>query len=144
MRLKLNIFSFIKYWFVKILATSLLFAISNQQEYQGVLIYIALTVYSTTISVCFIYIFYMITGFFFLRQSFRFMRILFFFVTLVVINDFSCLLVEKNTDIISAMASGKPWQIIYKACDFASLILSSYLFLWLPIRKKSLALNLYK
>jgi len=132
---KLKFSNFIKYWIVKILTTCFLFVISGQQGYEGILIYTVFTFYATTISVAIIYLFYLTTNFFFLKQSFAFVKLFFFFITLIVINDVSCLIVDRNTDVISAILSGKSWQIIYKICDIISLVFSGYLFFGLPYRR---------
>lgn len=59
-------------------------------------------------------------------------------ILLLVINEITGMVIEKDTNIFAVIMNGKSWQIAYKVCDVVSVIFSSYLCFILPIRNMRL------
>jgi len=64
--------------------------------------------------------------------------IYFLIILLLVVNEITGMVIEKDTNIAAVIMNGKSWQIAYKICDVVSVILSSYLCFILPIRNMRL------
>jgi hypothetical protein len=138
---KLNFWSLLKYFLIKIVLTGFFYAFTGQQGFQGWAVILGGTVLFTSISIVPISLIFFFSRSYLQKTKLTLIKEIFMILILLLLNEASYAFLFPENTFKSIAETGNYTELMFKICDAVSVIISGYLFYILPIKRNKAIVN---